>query len=183
MSEPLTTEAIREFATQAILASTSEVLSTMLGLEATPGEVMVTVSAPSPTEGVVSVIGLAGPLQGTGIVSCGASMACSLAAAMLMGEYTTVNDEVLDAMAELNNMVIGNVKTSLEEKVGPMGLSIPTVIYGRNFSTKSIGNHEWTVIPFKCAGGTFTVQLCLIQRSEGKTPVRFGLTTPAMASM
>ena len=56
-----------------------------------------------------------------------------MGANMLMTEASAVNEEVLDAMAELTNMVIGNVKTKLESQLGPLGLSIPTVVYGRNF--------------------------------------------------
>src|SRR3546814_14068538 len=61
---------------------------------------------------------------------------------MMMAEYDAVNDEVLDAMAEVTNMIIGNVKTALEERIGCMGLSIPTVIYGRNFTYRAVGNQE-----------------------------------------
>jgi chemotaxis protein CheX len=58
-------------------------------------------------------------------------------------------------------MILGNVKTGLEEELGPMGLSIPTVIYGRNFTTRSVGNSQWTVVPFECAGETVNVHVCL----------------------
>ncbi len=58
---------------------------------------------------------------------------------MLMTEAPSVNEDVLDAVAELTNMIIGNVKTELEAQVGPLGLSIPTVVYGRNFQTKTAG--------------------------------------------
>ena len=33
---------------------------------------------------------------------------------MLMTESTAVNEEVLDAVAEMTNMIIGSVKTDLE---------------------------------------------------------------------
>ena len=45
-------------------------------------------------------------------------------------------------------MIIGNVKTALESRLGAMGLSTPTVIYGRNFQTRRSGNQKWTVVPF-----------------------------------
>jgi len=51
-------------------------------------------------------------------------MACKLAAAMMMSQYDKVNDEVMDAMGEVANMVIGGVKTRLEEIVGAMAMGI-----------------------------------------------------------
>jgi chemotaxis protein CheX len=69
-------------------------------------------------------------------------------------------------------MILGNVKTSLEERIGPMGLSIPTVIYGRNFSSRTVGKQEWTVVPFDCYGERLEVQLCLAeQRDSARTRV------------
>ena len=49
---------------------------------------------------------------------------------MLMSEFDAVTEDVLDAMAEMANMIFGNVKTELEEQLGGLGLSIPTVIFG-----------------------------------------------------
>ena len=56
-----------------------------------------------------------------------------------MTESPAVNEEVLDAVGELTNMIIGNVKTVAEAIVGPLNLSVPTVIYGRNFTSRSLG--------------------------------------------
>jgi chemotaxis protein CheX len=77
-----------------------------------------------------------------------------------------VNDDVLDAVAEVTNMVIGNVKTVLEERLGAMGLSIPTVIYGRNFSSRTVGKQNWTVVPFTLGNERLEVQLCLAPNRE-----------------
>ena len=67
---------------------------------------------------------------------------------MLMTEYPAISEDVLDAVAEITNMIIGNVKTALENRLGSMLFSTPTVIYGRNFQTRSARNQEWTVVPF-----------------------------------
>ena len=65
---------------------------------------------------------------------------------MLMTESTAVDEDVLDAVAELTNMIIGSVKTDLEQHLGPLGLSIPTVVFGRNFKTRTSANTEWIVV-------------------------------------
>jgi chemotaxis protein CheX len=122
------------------------------------------------TNGVVSFVGLTGPWVGTGSISCSSHMACEIASQMLLTPYTAVDEDVLDSVAEITNMVLGNVKTSLENIVGPMGISIPTVIYGRNFTSRAVGKHEWTIVPFASGGERLEVQICLLPQGQGHRP-------------
>ncbi len=138
-----------------------EVFGTMIGLPATPGEVYTQEAAPAEAEGIVTLIGIAGPWIGAGSIHCSLELACKLSSSMLMEEFSSVNKEVLDAMAEITNMVFGNVKTVLEEQLGPLGLSIPTVVFGRNFSTNSPGQQVWSVIPYQVEAEKMDVKICL----------------------
>ena len=142
----------------AIRTSTEEVFGTMLSLKVEAGEVFVEKEEATPASGVVSIVGLAGAWLGSGSLSCSAQCACKLASQFLSAEYAAVTEDVLDSVAEITNMIIGNVKTQLEERLGSMGLSTPTVIYGRNFQTRGARNQEWTVVPFKLDGDCFHVQ-------------------------
>lgn len=151
----------------AIRESTTEVFTTMLGLDLEPLDSYVENSAPGPTAGVVSLIGLAGHWVGTGSISCSADFARKVSSQLLMSQFEAVDEDVLDAVAEITNMIIGNVKTAIEEDLGPMGLSIPTVVYGRNFSTRSVGKNEWVVVPFMSCGERMEVQLCLAPARNG----------------
>jgi chemotaxis protein CheX len=108
--------------------------------------------------------------MGTGSIACSAAFACKISSQLLMAEYSAVDEEVLDAVAEVTNMVVGNVKTLLEEILGPLGLSIPTVIFGRNFTSRSAGTNEWTVVPFLADGVRFQVQVCLAQNKGNNRP-------------
>ncbi|HLX45105.1 MAG TPA: chemotaxis protein CheX [Bryobacteraceae bacterium] len=159
--------------------ATLEVFSTMLGMEVTAGEILTehTVSATN-TSGVVSIVGIAGVWSGTGGVACSGTLACKLSGHFLMAEYESVNDDVLDAVGEITNMIIGNVKTALEDRLGPMGLSTPTVIFGRNFQTRSARSHEWTVIPFDCGTERIFVQMCIGPNSNASRTVRPGFQLP-----
>ena len=177
----MTNNSMREKALQAVVTSTESVFSTMLGMDLTKGEAYYKAGAANPSDGVVSLIGLAGPWMGTGSIACSPALACKISGALLMTEFAGVDDEVLDAVAEVTNMVIGNVKTIIEEEVGPMGLSIPTVIFGKNFATKSVGSSNWTVVPFDYEGEQLIVQLCLVQNTEGQSASRVGFTNPQMA--
>jgi len=151
---------------KSLTQSTEQVFSTMLGVEIGAGEVAVENGVPEANEGVVSFIGVAGSWAGTGSVCCSPLMACKICAAMLMCEAPAVNEEVLDTVAELTNMIIGSVKTDLEQHLGPLGLSIPTVVYGRNFKTKSAGTTEWTVVRFFWDGEALLVKLCLEPKEQ-----------------
>jgi chemotaxis protein CheX len=144
-----------------IVRSAVQVFSTMLEAEILPGPISFERTPPGANDGVVSFIGLAGSWAGAGSISCSPAMACRVCDRMLMTESGSVNDEVLDAVAELTNMIIGGVKTDLEEQLGPLGLSIPTVVYGRNFKAKGAGNAEWIVAPFSWDGEQLVVKLCL----------------------
>ncbi len=155
---------------EAIQTATEEVFSTMLGLEVEAGETVVEQAAPGPTDGVVSLIGLAGPWAGTGSISCSGATACRFSSQFLMTEFPSVNEEVLDAIAELTNMIIGGFKTRIEENLGPMGISIPTVIFGRNFTTRTVNKNNWTLVPFVCGEDQFHVHICLAPAEQ--KPVR-----------
>ena len=168
----------------AIKAATHDVFLTMLGVELKPGEVYTEKTEAAPASGVVSLIGLAGPWVGTGSLSCTASFACRIAGQMLMTEYPAICEDVLDAVAEITNMIVGNVKTTLENRVGNMLLSTPTVIYGRNFQTRSARNQEWTIVPFEWDGERMCVQVCIAPNpdAESKT-VRPGFPVPHMLNV
>jgi chemotaxis protein CheX len=139
----------------------ADVFSTMLSLEIEPAPERVDAADPAVNEGVLTFIGLAGPWTGAGTISCTAELACQLCSHFLMMDAKSVNEDVLDAMGELTNMIIGNFKTMVEEHLGPLCLSIPTVIYGRNFTSRSIGHNAWVVLPFKCKGEMIEIRVCL----------------------
>jgi chemotaxis protein CheX len=147
--------------TEYVRASTAEVFSTMLGMEIEAGETHLEQSAPAVSDGVLSLIGLAGPWTGAGTISCSAAFACRICTQLLMTEAKSVDEDVLDAVGEVTNMIIGNFKTLVEEHLGPLGLSIPTVIFGRNFTSRSIGHSDWIVTPFMCGGEKMEVRVCL----------------------
>jgi chemotaxis protein CheX len=164
----------------AVRSSTQEVFSTMLGLEITPGEqVAEQRPAGEHSSRLVSLIGLAGTWSGTGSLACSGEFACAMASSLLASSFEAVNDEVLDAVGEITNMIIGNVKTALEEKLGAMGLSTPTVIFGRNFQTRSARIHDWTVVSFDSGPERMSVQLCLTPNGASqKTTLRPGFQIP-----
>lgn len=163
-----------------IEAAAIEVFETMLNLVITPERMQTepVVAAPPPSS-VVSIIGLAGAWAGTGCVACSGALACRWSSQFLSAETSAVNDEVLDSVGEIANMIIGNVKTALEDRIGPMGLSTPTVIFGRNFQTRSARLHDWTVVPFLCENERFYVQFSIAPNGDtSRGTLRAGYQLP-----
>jgi len=152
---------LHETITESLIRSASDVFSTMLGSELANGEATIEACDPEPNDGVVSFIGIAGNWVGTGSLACSPAMACRVCSAMLMMEATAVDEDVLDAVAELTNMIIGNVKTDLESELGPLGLSLPTVVFGRNFKTRSAGTPDWIHVRFLWDAEPLLIKMCL----------------------
>jgi chemotaxis protein CheX len=151
----------REEIVRMIQESTDAVFSTMLQLEAQPEPSRLEQGEPAPVDGVVALVGIAGPWTGTGRIYCSPEFARMLAGALLMTEFAAVDADVLDAVAEVANMVIGNLKTALEAQLGPLALSVPTVIYGRNYQARTAKIHDWIVVPFRCQSQSMDIRFCL----------------------
>jgi len=146
----------------AVRSSAQDVFSTMLNLPLEVGDAYEDPKEPGSFDGVISIVGIGGAWTGTGRIWCSSAFACKLAEAFLMTPYDRVDEDVLDAMAELGNMIIGNVKNVLEERLGPLGLSVPTVIFGRNYRARSAGVPSWTVVPFRSGNERMDVSFCLM---------------------
>jgi chemotaxis protein CheX len=150
---------------KSICTATGEVFSTMMGLDVVPETPFEEANSTDTVDGVVAMIGLAGSWVGGGVIHCDARLARKLYAHMLMeteAESDGVNADVLDAVAEIANMIIGNVKNDVEMDVGMIGMGIPSVVFGKNFATRSAGT-SWTVVPFACGDAHLWVKFCLTQ--------------------
>ena len=160
-TEPITIQPITQAEIgSAICAATEEVFSVMLGIDVTAGEAQ-TGTAGQDHAGVVAVLGLTGEWGGAGQVSCDSALALEIAAKLLMSEYAEVDEDVLDAIAEVANMIVGNVKNGVEKHLGPMGMSAPAVFFGGDFETRVVGRPNMVLVPFTCASGGITVQIAI----------------------
>jgi chemotaxis protein CheX len=140
------------------------VMAAMLGIEIGAAEAFIERGVPESRDEVVAFIGIAGTWAGTGSMSCSAELACRFCELMLTMEAPAVNEEVLDAVGELANMIVGNVKTELERHLGQLCLSSPTAIIGRSFKTKGARNTQWSVLRYDVDGEPLTLKLCLAPR-------------------
>ena len=146
--------------------ATGDVFSTMLSVELTSLEAYRQPCRPEPAEGIIGLVGLTGRWTGTGSIACTGELARKLAGQFLMAEFPSVDQEVLDAIGEITNMIIGNFKNALEEEAGPLAMSIPMVVFGHNFTAGTTHSADWVVVPFACDGGRFEVKACLSPQPE-----------------
>jgi chemotaxis protein CheX len=143
-----------------LFAATQEVFTSMLGSE------IEQVPAPeaersTPFDGVLSLIGLAGALIGNGALVCSEAAARDLSSRLLYAEFSHVDEQVLDAVGEITNMIVGGFKNLLEAHVGTLQMSIPSVIYGKNICTRDSKADVTVSVRCAFAGGEFglTVRL------------------------
>ncbi|HTR38596.1 MAG TPA: chemotaxis protein CheX [Bryobacteraceae bacterium] len=158
-----------------LIENTEKVFSVMLGMAVSAGDAVQHPNIESADGNVVSLIGFVGEWIGTGSVCCNSEMACRISSRMLMAEYAAVNEEVLDAVGEITNMIIGNFKDAAEQLLGPLGLSTPTVIYGRNVRARNLNGQLWTTVPFDCEGGLVEVKISLGPRHSANGSAKTGI--------
>ena len=84
-----------------------------------------------------------GDMEGCLGICC--SMPCAKTVAKNMLGLTEADElgeaEIADAIGEVTNMVMGSVKSRIQEAVGVLNVSIPTVVRGHSLEN-SIGDHE-----------------------------------------
>ncbi len=140
---------------RSIVDATAEVFSTMLDMRVQ--HTGVASEGKAPEHGIVSLVGITGEWGGSGVFSCTPVLARIVCTRMLGTKLDasgpSIDDDVLDVVAEITNMLIGNVKNGLEEVTGPLAISVPTVIYGRNFR-------------FRCGSGLRALTVCFAVEEE-----------------
>lgn len=105
--------------------ATQEVMTTMVGFGVQWARALTPEDLPG--SGVLSSFSLNGPVSGTAFVVCSPDLACRITSLLLQTECRVVDGEVLDAMGEIANMIVGSVKSVFEAEVGRITLSTPSV--------------------------------------------------------
>lgn len=139
------------------LKATINVLSTMASTNPTPGKPFVKTDKLSKGD-ISGIIGLTGAQQGSVVVSFTKECALKVISAMMMCEYTELNDEVRDAVGEITNMISGDARRQLADIGAKFEAGIPTVITGKGHEISHLGDGPCIVIPFSCDGLEFFVE-------------------------
>lgn len=105
-----------------------EVLMTMVSIQATPGAGDLQAPQPSNLTGVTGAIGLSGKINGVVYTAFSEGLAKYVAEKILGGAAS--DQDVADVVAELTNMITGNLKSRLCDMGFNCALSIPSVVRG-----------------------------------------------------
>jgi chemotaxis protein CheX len=106
-----------------------------------------------------------GNLEGCLSICCGIPCARAIAANMLGMESQEGLGEtdVQDAVGELVDMLIGSVKSRIQDHVGTLDVSIPSVVHGRRLKT-SVGEGASQVLINSSLEGRYPAVLSLLCR-------------------
>jgi len=84
---------------------------------------------------VVIIIGIAGEIKGQVFFSMDEGTACKIASAMMFGMQVTALEEMgKSAIAELGNMIMGNVSTEFYNNGIKIDITPPTVMVGNDIA-------------------------------------------------
>lgn len=111
-------------------ASVEEVFHMMLGVNCALAQE----PSESEAESVTAVVGFGGMLSGACVFRSGSNAALKIAASMTGMEFVEVDDTVKDGIGEICNMLAGAWKGKVPDLSANCGLSVPTVITGRDYN-------------------------------------------------
>ena len=108
---------------------------------------------------VSGVIGFTGKSNGTVSVIFDKSCILKIVSNMLGEEIKEINNEIEDAVGELNNMISGQARKELEEIGKLFHGGIPSVITGKKHKIVPITKGHKIAIPFKIDSGNFIIEV------------------------
>lgn len=108
-----------------------------------------------------------GDIEGCLTICCGLHSAKVIASNMLGLEESEdiAEDDICDAMGEVANMVMGSVKSRIQDSVGNIEVSIPSVIRGRHLAN-SLGEHSQKVLLKVHIEGEYPAEFSLLYKEK-----------------
>ena len=145
-----------------IWESTKETFETMIFLpvEKTDGQ-----DAPSASVSLICTITFTGQLQGAFSILCGLEGVEKIARAMLMIEDDNPMEvpDICDALGELANMIIGGIKSRMNDTTPDIQISIPSVTKG--LEIQPILGKAMTKVDITAKTGGETMKMAMMYKS------------------
>lgn len=120
----------------------------------------------APPHDVTGVIGITGDVAGFINLNLDESTAVSAANGMLGSDMTSIGPDVLDAVGELTNVVVGNMKTDLAGAGVKFDISIPSVMTGRQMFSAPHHDIPVSVLLFKSDKGSLSMELVMKEKES-----------------
>ncbi len=140
------------------IASTQAVFKTMLGWEV---EVLATERADEfqPGHDVAGIIGFAGCLDGTIVISLDKEVVLAAADIFIGERPSTINSDIMDLVGELANMIGGGAKDRID--LPGIALGLPTTVSGGDYRISFKPDVAIESIKFQSPHGPLTVQIAM----------------------
>ena len=140
------------------ISSTKAIFQTMLGWDVTVESVN-KYNEFQPARDVTGIIGLAGAMKGTVMVSVDKEIAFAAAEVFIGTRPTSIDGDVLDLLGELANMIGGGAK----ERFGnpSIVLGLPSTVSGSDYKISYNHSSEIETVEFKTPFGPLTVQVAI----------------------
>lgn len=142
----------------AFISATTGVFQTMVGREVTAQSPFLVRSA-NCEEDLSAIIGLSGGLPGTVIVGVDRALAIDFTERVIGHKTTQIDEEVIDAVGEIANMIVGAAKCKLTTY--KLSISLPSVICGKGLTVNFPRQVRPVCLPFDCEGSRLTLRIGL----------------------
>jgi len=155
------------------ITSMTKIFATMFGCEIVPATAQQK-SNMHKTRDVTGIIGLTGKADGNIVVSLDREVALSLTEAMLGQRPESVDENVIDAVGETVNIVVGQAKAQLDGL--SLNLGIPTVVTGKGQLIRFTGQTDPIWLEFQSGWGK--IDMCV-----GLMPASAPSPKPALSAV
>ncbi len=142
-----------------IYNSTNQVLTSMLALNSSKGEV-ITKKDSITTQKLNISVGITGDLKGSLFFSLSEKLTLNLVQEMSGMEINTIDNFASSAMSELANIICGNTITELNKQNYICNITPPRIINGSN-NQVSVFTDEIKVLPIKTKMGNLIINISL----------------------
>ncbi len=148
------------------IESAQQLFTTMLGCEATRGDIGLADESCNGGD-IVALVAFSGPASGTLSILFPSETAMAIAGRMLDMEIEVMDEIVSDAVAEVVNIIGGGAKAKFTDAdQEPIDLGLPTVVRGSNYTVNYPTNLVWIEVPFESELGCFSMRVTL-QKNAG----------------
>ena len=146
---------------QLIGTAVGEVFGTMLNLPVAPEPKDTPIQ--NGEAHVASSVGFIGRLTGVVFLYSTNTFAKRMTGRLLgLEQHEVEGDEMVnDAMGELANMVVGNIKSRLSDRGMPCVLTIPSIVRGQHLSIEPVSSTQRRVFSFRSVDNQRVVELLL----------------------
>lgn len=144
-----------------VTSAVTDLFSTMLGMKMAP--VPLETGAVNGDTYVAGSVGFIGRLSGVVYIYTTLGFARHITATLLGMEQVEVKEDemVNDAMGEMANMLVGQMKSRLSDRGMPCVLTIPSVVRGSHFSIEAISTTEGHIFSYEASGHRIFVEFLI----------------------